>query len=84
MTSEQKEFVDNLGKMNLYPECHYSTFTEKFYWNSKLNVKDGEFILGIVEHRDSPEEALDAYKNALKNKYLVADINGVRKEFMFV
>lgn len=82
MTIEQKEFVHMLDKKGLLPECHYSTVTEKFYWTSKLEVKDGCMLTSIVEHRESPEEALDAYRDRLQGKDLIADFEDGRREYI--
>lgn len=84
MNKEQKDFVKKLYDMNLYPECKYSIMTEKFHWTSKLEVKQGIFLTSVVEHRDSPEEAIEAYREGLKGKYLIADFGDIRKEYLTI
>ena len=40
----------------------YSTYTKKFYVSiDRIEIKKGNFLNGINEQRDTPEEAIVAY-----------------------
>ena len=84
MNQRQKNFIKAMDGMGLCPEINYSTTTEKFYVTSKLEIKDGCVVSSPCEHRDSPEDAVDAYLLALYGKCLCADIGGIRKDVLIL
>lgn len=43
-----------------------SPWTRQWYIQARIEVGDGVSLTGICEHRDSPEEAVFAYLDALK------------------
>lgn len=39
----------------------YSKWTGKWYVSARIEIGDGAFLSGITEHRDAPEQAVDAF-----------------------
>ena len=84
MNQNQKDFIRTLEESGLQPEIKYSTTTELFYVHSKLEIKQGSMLTCVCEHRNTPEEAVDAYRDGIRGKNLVADICGVRRQFLTI
>lgn len=65
-----------------------SEWTRRWYVEAKIEVSDGAVLSGITEHRDSPDEAVAAYLERLRevnqndsDHVLAARVAGDRRHF---
>jgi len=67
------EMIKNLAVFGSV-KIRYSDFTKKFYVHiDGLEIKDGDMLQGISEHRDTVCEAIEAFCNTLKGKSIVVN-----------
>lgn len=59
---------DFLMIMSLDPEAaiSFSEYTGQWYVQARIEVGDGDVLQGMTEHRDTPEDAVNAYMARLK------------------
>jgi len=69
-------YIDFLNRNGAETYIRYSTYTRKFYVSTKAEIKEGIILRGIAEHRDTPEEAIEAFNERIKGKLIV--INAMR------
>jgi len=63
---------------------NYSTYSKKYYLHIPCEIKDGIVLRGVVEHRDTIEEAAEAIIEAIEGKLLVFNASSEsRKEVFF-
>lgn len=54
-------------------ELKFSLITDMFYISSKIKEKRGGFEKGVCIHENTPDEAIESFKNYIKDK--VFEIN---------
>lgn len=64
----------------------FSEYTGKWYVSGRrLEVGDGSLLRGVTEHRDTPEQAIHAFFDALTSigldEYVVGEYLGQRREY---
>lgn len=68
-------FIKFLNQNGAETTIRFSTHTKQFYVSSSIEIKDGIFLRGITEHRDTVEEAVSAFNEAIQGKLLVINSN---------
>jgi predicted P-loop ATPase/GTPase len=70
MIEESIRKLSKLGTVSII----YSDSTNKFYVSvSGIEVKSNGFLKGVCEHRNTIEESVSAYMEAIKDQTLVKD-----------
>lgn len=67
MDKKYIDMLESIGTMTVQISIDYSTYTHKFYLNTNLNTVNGEYITTICEHKDTPEETIEATYNKMIN-----------------
>jgi hypothetical protein len=67
---------------------NYSTYTGQFYVSSRAEVTDGSIASGVTEHRDTPQEAVQAFLRRLQEvkaprRILTSGMLSPRREWLW-
>jgi hypothetical protein len=79
------EQMDEFGQFHI----NYSTYTKKFYCSTSLEpyTYDNIYYSTVNQHRDTPEEAIEAFYNTLMNAkcfYICNDILKWQKKYKYI
>lgn len=80
-----KEWLNKFSDIDPSVTLKYSLTTEKFYVSTRLEKQEKPFLVGICEHREEPEDAVWAFRDAIKGEVLVdvGHSSGTRREYAF-
>ncbi len=91
LNSSKVEDIMNKLKVLGEVSIRHSEYTGKFYVHMEpmLEIGDGHFLCGAIEHRETPDEAIKAYFNRITNlewyEFLVIDAWGNNgKEYKYI
>jgi hypothetical protein len=63
----------------------FSEYTKKWYVSAGASIGDGVMLRGIVEHRETPAEAVEAYMQRVRrlnlDEYIATEFRGHRREW---
>ena len=65
--------MDLIQSLDQDAHTNYSWVTRQYYVTARIEIGDGVCLTSICEHRATPDEAIDAYLDALKRIDLTDD-----------